>query len=329
MKKYVIGVDGGNTKTDYFLFDVEGNFIDYIKDGTCSHEHVGYDGAEKILNNKIDEFTRRNNINRSDIEAGAFGLAGIDIKPQYENFIGIMERLNIKKYACDNDSFLGIIAGTSKGCGICSINGTGTVSGGIDPSGKRLQVGGIGHLTSDDAGGGFIASTGARLVYDSFFRCGEPTLMSEPVFKMLGINHPDDLMQAFSENYNKLYSTEMTRIVFKAADKGDKPALEALKEAANQLAKTSAGCARGLNFGDEIEIVLAGSVWVKAESSALFDFYQTFMMNFLPGKILKYNILQVPPATGAILWALSLTGIDPFQENIRQKVIKAVEDRLR
>ena len=329
MKKYVIGVDGGNTKTDYFLFDVEGNFIDHIKDGTCSHENVGYEKAEEILNKNIDEITGRNNITRSDIEAGAFGLAGIDIKPQLEKFIGIMERLQIKKYACDNDSFLGIVAGTSKGYGVCSINGTGTVSGGIDPSGKRLQVGGIGPLTSDDAGGGFIASSGARLVYDSFFRCGEPTLMAEAVFQMLGIDNPDDLMQAFSENYNKLYSTEMTRIVFKAAEKRDKPALDALKAAANQLAKTSAGCARGLNFGNEIEIVLAGSVWVKADSPALFEFYRVFMAEFLPGKILKYNILQVPPATGAVLWALSLKGTDPFQESIRQKVIKAVEERLK
>ena len=28
MKKYIFGVDGGNTKTDYFSFDLEGNFID-------------------------------------------------------------------------------------------------------------------------------------------------------------------------------------------------------------------------------------------------------------------------------------------------------------
>ena len=38
MKKYIIGVDGGNTKTDYFLFDSEGNFIDFHRAGTCSHE---------------------------------------------------------------------------------------------------------------------------------------------------------------------------------------------------------------------------------------------------------------------------------------------------
>ena len=27
MKKYIIGVDGGNTKTDYLLFDITGKLI--------------------------------------------------------------------------------------------------------------------------------------------------------------------------------------------------------------------------------------------------------------------------------------------------------------
>ena len=35
---YILGVDGGNTKTDYFLFDVTGKFIGMYRDGTCSHE---------------------------------------------------------------------------------------------------------------------------------------------------------------------------------------------------------------------------------------------------------------------------------------------------
>ena len=36
--KYILGVDGGNTKTDYYLFDTDGNFIDMYRGGTCSHE---------------------------------------------------------------------------------------------------------------------------------------------------------------------------------------------------------------------------------------------------------------------------------------------------
>ena len=48
MKKFIIGVDGGNTKTDYLLYDTEGNFIDGVRSGTCSHEVPsvgGFDGS--------------------------------------------------------------------------------------------------------------------------------------------------------------------------------------------------------------------------------------------------------------------------------------------
>lgn len=37
-KQYVIGVDGGNTKTDYFLFDIEGKLVSHLRGATCSHE---------------------------------------------------------------------------------------------------------------------------------------------------------------------------------------------------------------------------------------------------------------------------------------------------
>ena len=49
-KKYIIGVDGGNTKTDYLLFDTEGNFIDGLRSGTCSHEGLkdSFDGSYSL-----------------------------------------------------------------------------------------------------------------------------------------------------------------------------------------------------------------------------------------------------------------------------------------
>ena len=324
-KRYVIGVDGGNTKADYYLFDIDGHYIDSLRDTTCSHEVVGYEAAQSIMQARIGELLHRNGLEMRLVAAGAFGLAGIDNSDQHERFEQIMRDIGFNNFIVDNDSFLGIIAGTSKGYGVCSINGTGTVSGGVDPHGNRLQVGGIGPLTGDDAGGRHIAQCGARRVYDSFYRCGEPTVMSEPVFDMLGIVKPEQLMIAFGEYEHLLYSTEMTRIVFAAAGIGDGPALEVLDESALQLAKTSAGCVRNLRFDKDVEVVLAGSVWVKAECPALFESYKKYMRHFLPDKGLSYNILSVPPAAGAVLWALSLTGQDPFTPVIRGHVTRAVD----
>ena len=81
MKKYIIGVDGGNTKTDYLLFDLEGNFVDGVRCGTCSHESpkIGsFNGAYIEMNNQITNLLKRNNLTIEDVESGAFGLAGVD-----------------------------------------------------------------------------------------------------------------------------------------------------------------------------------------------------------------------------------------------------------
>ena len=65
MKKYVIGVDGGNTKTDYLLFDIEGNFIDGLRSGTYKHESPkigGIEGANLVMKKKIELLIKQNNL---------------------------------------------------------------------------------------------------------------------------------------------------------------------------------------------------------------------------------------------------------------------------
>ena len=57
----VFGVDGGNTKTDYFLFGLDGGLIEHFRDGTCSHERLGFEKAEEILHKNINRLLTNNN----------------------------------------------------------------------------------------------------------------------------------------------------------------------------------------------------------------------------------------------------------------------------
>ena len=322
--KYVIGVDGGNTKTDYFLFGTDGEYVDGLRDGTCSHEVVGFEFAEAMLNEKIGILLERNNLAVSDLAAGAFGLAGVDNWKQKKRFEEIIGRMGLPAFEVDNDSFLGIMAGTTNGVGLSSINGTGTAAGGIDRNGKRLQVGGIGDLVGDAGGGVYIAECGVKMVYDSYFRCGKKTVMSEQIFKILGITDPGDLLCAIAEKEHLLGSTDVTRIVFNSAKAGDSAALEILSTCAFELAKSCAGCARNLDFEREIEVVLIGTVWRKAECPAMLEHFKVYMEKFLPKHKLIFHVLGAPPVTGAVLWALMISGCDPFGNRLREKVVSAV-----
>jgi N-acetylglucosamine kinase-like BadF-type ATPase len=331
---YVIGVDGGNSKTDYFLFDLQGNFKDHIRDGTCSHEQFpdAYASTCRIMNEQIGRLLARNGLSKADLAAGAFGLAGADLPSQKERLNEVIERIGIKRYAMDNDSFLGIKAGSERGYGICSINGSGTSTGGISPSGRRLQVGGLGsELSGDEAGGYYLARKVIRAVYDSFYRMGPVTRMAEPVMVLLQAPNKERFMETAMERLlaRSLPNTELMRILFAAADEGDAAARGIVDNTARQLARSAVGCMENLDFGgvEEIDVILAGSVWVKAESPLLFQLFRQHVVSMTDRKF-RYVKLEVPPATGAVLWALELAIGQPVDADTRRKVIENVKARL-
>lgn len=326
---FIIGVDGGNSKTDYLLFDIQGNLIDHINTGTCSHEQFpdSYNSSYRIMNENIQEILTRNQLTMNQVAAGAFGLAGADIPSQKEQLAQVISRIGFTNFAVDNDSFLGVKAGSVKGYGICSINGSGTVTGGISPSGNRLQVGGVGsELSGDEAGGFFLARKVLRAVYDSHYRMGPRTQMTEPVMELLQITSKELFIERVLESALKraLPNTQIMRILFAAADAGDSAAIQILDNTANQLARSTVGCMHNLDFGDEVDIVLAGSVWVKAESPLLFELYKSYIAKLTHHQC-NYIILQAPPAAGAVLWALEIACRQPVSAEMRRKVIELIE----
>ncbi|MHC1750849.1 MAG: N-acetylglucosamine kinase [Cellulosilyticaceae bacterium] len=330
MKQYVMGVDGGNSKTDYYLFDIEGNFVDSIRGESCSHERLkdGYAGSYRIMKIRIMELLERNNLTMAAVAAGAFGLAGVDVRVQRENLESVVRDLGFKQYAVDNDAFLGIKAGTTKGYGVCSINGTGTVAGGIDASGQRLQIGGIGEVTGDEAGGAYMTRKLFRVVYDSLYRSGERTLLKEPVMALLKVTEPCDYVEAVSKLYATPFShTEYIKLVFEYADKNDFVAHRIIANMGEQLARSTAGCINHLNFEEEeVEVVLAGSVWVKPQTKVLFNGYKKSLESFITHRC-QYHLLQVPPVIGAVLWALEIATGEAVSLTLREKVMRQMLTR--
>jgi len=331
VNKYIIGVDGGNSKTDYYLFDLQGNYIDHLRTGTCSHERFpdAYASTFRIMLQHLEELLTPHDLEPNQLAAAAFGLAGADIPSQKEQLGDVIKRLGFSNYAVDNDSFLGIKAGSEKGYGICSINGSGMSTGGISRSGERLQVGGVGsELSGDEAGGFYLARKVLRTVYDSFYRMGEDSAMTKPVMDLLRVSDKSKFIEAMVEGTVKrnLPNTELMQILFTAADQGDAPAISVIDQTAEQLARSSAGCLNNLNFlGEtEVDIVLAGSVWIKAESPLLFEKYKQYMARWVPCNC-RYIFLQVPPAAGAVLWALELFHGQPVHLELRHRIISSIE----
>lgn len=328
---YILGVDGGNTKTDYFLFDCNGKYIGMYRDGTCSHEGLpdSFDGTYRVMKKALETFLPRYNVEIKDIKAACFGLAGDDVPSQQRRLDEVVASLGFKNFKVVNDSTLGIKAGTSKGYGACSINGTGTSASGIDKCGNVIQVGGIGEVTGDEGGGRHISRKVVRAVYDEAFRFGDKTTLTKIVMDGLEITDKNQLMEAISEKFYKrsFDYNQFTVACFREANKGDKVAIKILEDIGTCLAKAAAGCINELHLNGDAEIVLAGSVYVKGESPVLIDAFKK-EVNRLIGEC-KFNLLTVPPATGAIIWAKELYDkkFPSLQE--REEIIRCVNEALK
>jgi len=329
--KYILGVDGGNTKTDYFLFDINNNFIGMHRGGTCSHEGLSdsFEGSYRVMKAVFDEFLPKYNVKVEDIVGACFGLAGDDIPSQQIELDKVVTRLGFKNFVVVNDSMLGIKPGTSKGYGVCSINGTGTSASGIGIDGETLQVGGIGEISGDEGGGRYVARCVVRAAYEECYRCGEKTSLTPIVMKGLNITDKKLFLQQISELYysRSFDYNQFTVACFEEANKGDKVAIKILEKIGECLGNGAAGLALNIKLDDKPEFVLAGSVYVKGASPVLVNkFKETVRKNVSENAV--FNVLQVPPATGAIIWAKELyEGKFPSKEE-REQIINIVSDVL-
>ncbi|WMT40634.1 hypothetical protein RE628_26405 [Paenibacillus sp. D2_2] len=137
-----------------------------------------------------------------------------------------------------------------------------------------------------------------RTIYDSFYRMGTDTAMTKPVMDLLNVSHRSKFIEVMVEGTVKrnIPNKELMQILFSTADQGDTSAINIIDQTAEQLARSSAGCMNNLDFSQEAvaDIVLAGSVWIKAESPLLFEKYQQYMSRWAPCDC-RYIFLQVPP----------------------------------
>jgi len=315
--EYIVGIDGGGSKSHLALFDITGTLVDFGHWGSLNHENLpgSFNQFEEEINRFVNQVLNKNNIKIDQVVSAVFGLSGVDTKWQHGVISEMMTKAGFKNFLLANDAFLGIPAGSSTGAGICAINGTGCTLAGINNEGKMLQIGGVGHISDDYGGGGFLGRLVISTVYREIFRKGERTLLTPALFDYLGLTSKYDFVEKVSEKYEdrSLCIHTCGRLLFDAALKNDNVALEILRASGINYANGIRAMIEELEFeksNEEINIVLAGSVFVKGNPPSSIDTLKEKLGKDKPDCKFKYTILNVPPVAGAAFWAFKNTGIE-------------------
>jgi N-acetylglucosamine kinase-like BadF-type ATPase len=300
--KYIIGIDGGGTKTDCAASDLNGNVLFDTKGKPSNFLVEGTEKVSEAILSLINTCKENLKFDYSDIEIIIIGTAGAGRKTDAErlktSFLNYSKNhaINFKKIVVESDAVIALEGAFSGKPGAILIAGTGSIMFGKDLEGKIHRVGGFGRKIGDEGSGYNLGRKGLNAVSKEFDRRGKPTLITNYLKEKFAVNSPEILI---SEVYgNEFDIASIAPLVISAAEKNDETALKIIDEETNELLLHISSMKQKLNL-PEFNLCLIGGLINK----------ENFYSKRLKEKIIKnfpYIKLQLPensPVIGAVLMA--------------------------
>lgn len=204
-EKYIIGIDGGGTKTEAILFNEEGKTLSRV-DGTGTNLYVYKEDAAKSILTLIEDLTKNVGINISDISALGCSLAGISDLNSRDLLLKYFDKLNITSNTLvlsDTESAYNLLCPSGQGL-LVSI-GTGIVCLGRDVEGISFKIAGKGYDKGDVGSGYWI---------------GKETI-KKIVLNQTALTVDDDMIEIYDIVKNQLGINDINSLESKLIDEGD------------------------------------------------------------------------------------------------------------
>lgn len=262
---YLIGVDGGGTKTAVLLAGADGSPLGRGAAPSSNYQKVGFAAATRAISSGISAAFADAGIAPHAPAAVCLGLSGVDTDDDRRRFEEWAAQHFAQSRSCVvNDAELALAAGTPAGVGVALICGTGAIVVGRNHTGQMARADGWGWLLGDDGSGYAIGVAALRAVLRAFDGRGPATLLSQTVLQAWEMPAPEALLDAvYLREASPATIAALAVVVNDAAETGDAVARQILEHAADELAQTIAAVVHrlGLNAdGAAAPCALAGSV---------------------------------------------------------------------
>jgi len=305
---YVLGLDGGGSKTTVQIADTDGKVLIQNKSGSCNYKSVGIEIAKNNINTVILNSLEEVGVPDIIFKSACFGLAGNDTDEDMRIYNRIIFNNKLKKFLnpsttiiC-NDSKIGLIAGSNKKNRLMVISGTGANCFGINEDGREAKANGWDYILGDEGSGYTIGLKALKAIVRAYDGRGQHTLLTDMVLDYLKLKDISELVSwVYDKPFFKEKIAELSEIVCSAAKMGDILSIEILREEAGEAASTVMVVVNKLNLADkDFDLVLVGGVF-KCEK-----YFKNLFFKILKNKFQRINFksLTEKPVEGAIKLAL-------------------------
>lgn len=266
LRRAVVGVDGGGTKTHAVLLDADLEILGEGLAGPSNPLRVGITKAAAAIREAIDQACENAQIRRTDLIAAEIGLAGARRKELSARMREALLGLGIGEIVVVGDADIALYGATEGEPGLIVIAGTGSICCGISARGKTICAGGWGPIAGDEGAGAWIARKALRAIAHAVDGRGPATSLTNAACSYFHVSDPNDLSTAiYAPTITNERLAGFGKFVIAAAKAKDRTALEIVAEGGSELGSAATAVIRNLKLEREtFQVAYVGGVFKSA-----------------------------------------------------------------
>lgn len=237
--KYLIGIDGGGTKTKCVVTDLSMTILFECFGGPSNFLMLGTEKVSETILSLVEQSKSALNCEYGDFAAIVLGTTGAGRRNDAEMLENAFNKyinekgITLNCFRVESDARIALEGAFSGKPGSILIAGTGSIMFGKDSAGVIHRVGGFGRFIGDEGSGFFIGKLGLTAVSKQFDGRGKETLLTKLLFEKFNISTPEVLITEIYKNNFDIAS--VAPLVLEAAAQGDEACLNIVEAQTDEL----------------------------------------------------------------------------------------------
>ncbi|RJW48955.1 N-acetylglucosamine kinase [Clostridiales bacterium TF09-2AC] len=307
MADYILSVDGGGTKTEFCISDMEGHIKDSVIVGCSNYKSVGVEAVRESFQAGF-ELLEKKGIRRGDLRYSVWGISGCDSEHDFSLIRAVLEGLGIDgetSYLC-NDGILAFYAQAMEP-GMVVIAGTGSIILGIGSDGEYKRASGWGYNISDIGSGYWIGAEALKHTLLYCDGCGGYSPFFDCIREYFKADSFERLPYVVTEVTDYYEIARLAELVTEEAGRGEEVTLGILRHGAEVIVRLMGSIYRRMGFDSrmELNIVFSGGV---LKSRIYQQLIKEELARQIPLEHVTFSIQKHAPVYGGIRLARRILG---------------------
>jgi N-acetylglucosamine kinase-like BadF-type ATPase len=305
---YVIGIDGGNSKTDVVIASMSGQLLARTRGPGVDSPAEDLPRWRHDLASVVNDARRQAQVGvDSRAVCAAYFLANVDLPSERRVAMRELNGTHADLTVVHNDAVAVLRAGAQRPWGVAVVAGAGINAVGVHPNGRVARFLALGDYTGDLGGGNSLGVSGlAAAIRDRDGR-GPATLLTTTIPALFGLRRAEDVAVAVHRKdiaYDDLHV--LAPVIFAAAAQNDAVARQIIAAFGDEVATMANALIRRLHLRrTDVEVVLGGGL-LQAGDEDLLAIASAGIIALAPDA--QIRVLGVAPVYGAVVEAFTQVG---------------------